>query len=377
MHRFRTTVPALLAAITTITALTALPACEDKPAPPAVTPAPTAPTGTSPVPADNAASGTPRITFASATHDFGTVIDSEKYRTSFSFTNTGTGKLVIYDVKTSCGCTVATLRKNEFLPGEGSTIDVVFDPSGKTGNQAKDLSVVSNAGPSNVTKLSIRAFVQPLVQYRLFLPFGELALGQPHTRRVVLFYQDPNLQITDLFVTNPTVSARVVDAGRPNPVSGQPPYLATIEVAIGPNTPWGLLFQTRVKFTARGEPAQGLDPVAMPYTIFVNGQIFGDHRVDPAMLTPKASLGRGEPVRISTTLSRASGAPFSVHDVTITNSTTSGMSAHVESKSANTYEIVVEGVTPAAGGAVNGALMVRTDVPGEDRLVLQFSMYVR
>jgi len=371
MHHCRTTVPARLAAISAIIALAALPACEDTSAPVAATPAPTAPAG---VPS---ATGTPRITFASTTHDFGAVIDSQTYRTSFSFTNTGTGTLVIYDVKASCGCTVATLRKKQYLPGEGSTIDVVFDPSGKSGSQAKELSVVSNARPGNVTTLTIRAAVQPLVQYRLFLPFGELALGQPHTRRVDVFYYDPNLVITDMFVTNPAVSARVVDPGRPNPVSGQPPYIASIEVTVGPNAPWGLLFQTRVKFTARGEPAQGLDPIAMPYTLFVNGEVFTDLRADPAMLTPKASLGRSEAFRVSTTLARTSGAPFTVHDVTLTNSTTAGVTARVEALSASAYEIVVEGVTPAVGGAVNGALLVRTNVPGEDRLVLQFSMYVK
>ena len=284
---------------------------------------------------------------------------------------------MIYDVKTSCGCTVPTLRKTEFFPGEGSTIDVVFDPAGKNGNQAKELSVVSNAQPNNVTKLTIRAAVKPLVQYQLFLSFGELVLGQQHIRRVDLFYYDPNLEITDLVVTPATVSARVIDAGRPNPVRGQPPYLATMEVTVGSDTPWGLLTQSRVKFTARGEPAAGLDPVAMPYTLFVNGQIFGDICVDPAMLMKKGSLGRGEPIRISVTLTRASGQPFSVHDVTITESNTSGMSAHVVARSANTYEIVVEGVTPAGGGAMKGALLVRTDVSGEDRLVLPFSMYVR
>ena len=387
MQRSRAIVPVLLAAITT---LTVLPACEDKTAPAAVTPVPTAPaapaaptspvaptaTTAAPTPATPAA-GAPRLTFDSLTHDFGPVLDSQKYSTSFRFTNTGTGTLVIYTVKTSCGCTVATLRKTEFLPGEGSTIDVVFDPKGKTGTQTKNLTVVSNTQPASLTKLSIKAVVQPMVQYTLFLEFGVIALGQSHTRSVEVFYYDPNLEITDLFSTNPAVSARVVSPGRSNPVIGQPPYRATIEVTVAPDTPWGVLFQTRVKFTARGEPARGVEPVAVPYTLFVNGQVFGDLRVDPVLLTSKVKLGRGEPVRMSATLSRASGAPFSVHDVTITESTLPGLSAHVEATSAGVYEIVVEGVTPAVAGAVNGAVRVATNVPGEDRLVLHFSVYVR
>ena len=387
MQSSRAIVPLLLAAVT---ALIALPACEDKTAPAAVTPVPAASTATtappsppasvapstSTAPSTPAAVG-PRLTFDSVTHDFGAVLDSQKYSTSFRFTNTGTGKLVVYTVKTACGCTVATLTKTEFMPGEGSTIDVVFDPKGRSGTQTKNLSVISNTQPAAITKLSIRAVVRPMVQYKLFLAFGEIALGQSHTKSVQLFYYDPNLQITDLFATTPTVSARVVSLGRSNPVNGQPPYRATIEVTVAADTPWGVLFQTRVKFTARGEPSEGIEPVAVPYTLFVNGQIFGDLLVDPVLLTSKVKVGRGEPVTLSATLSRVSGAPFSVHDVTITESTMSGLSAHVKAISASVYEIVVEGVAPAVAGAVNGAVMVRTNVSGEDRLVLHFSMYVR
>ncbi len=52
--------------------------------------APVAPTATS-----STTGGAPRITFAKRIHDFGVIADTEDYYTTFSFTNTGTGTLVI------------------------------------------------------------------------------------------------------------------------------------------------------------------------------------------------------------------------------------------------------------------------------------------
>ncbi len=186
-----------LALVSVLGAAAALPACTDKVDPAAAARSPTAP------------AGIPRINFDAIAHDFGSIVDTQEYRTTFRFTNTGTGKLVISDVKAGCGCTVPTLRKSEVLPGESSTIDVVFTPSGKVGLQQKTISVISNARPGNVTTLTIQGHIRPLVRIdTLFLEFGEQQLGQQHTRRVSVSYADPDLAISDVAVTNPYISAQ-------------------------------------------------------------------------------------------------------------------------------------------------------------------------
>jgi len=350
-----------------------LSACSDKADPSAGAPSPPPPP-----PAASTPTGIPRITFDTTAHDFGSIVDTQEYRTVFRFTNTGTGKLVISAVKAGCGCTVPTLSKSEVLPGESSTIDVVFNPSGKVGLQRKTISVISNAQPNNLTTLAIQGSIRPLVRVdKLFLEFGVVQLGQQHKRRVSVSYADPDLAITDVTVTKPYVSARVVETRRSNPAGGEWPYQAIFEVTLGTDTPWGLLLQTQVNFTASGRPAANPDPPVAEYMIWVNAALYGDISADPVMLVPQGSVGRGRPFRCSTLLTRGSGAPFSVNDVRITESTAPRLSVRAEPVSPNSWRVVLEGVAPPTGSTAKGILAVQTDVPGERNLVLHFSMFLQ
>ncbi len=321
--------------------------------------APAAPTATS-----STTGGAPRITFAKRIHDFGVIADTEDQYTTFSFTNTGTGTLVISEVKATCGCTVPTLAKTEYAPGESATLNVRFNPSGKAGRQNKTISVISNALSQSVTKLSIQADIRPLVHFNFFLRFGEVELGQQHTRRVVLSYTDPDLQITDLYATDPHLGVKLIDVGVSNPAAGGLPYLATIEVTLGSDAPWGLL-QGQVKFTGHGRAAEQFAPTAAPYTVMVTGQIFGDVRVDPTMLISEALIGRNRTFKLSAELTRASGAPFSVTDVRIAETTVPGLQPSVVANGPGAYTVYLDGATPASGGTVKGSVTVSTDVPGE------------
>ena len=322
--------------------------------------------------------GVPRITFDTTAHDFGSIVDTEEYQTVFSFTNTGTAKLVISAVKAGCGCTIPTLNKSEILPGESSTIDVVFNPSGKVGVQRKTISVISNAQPNSVTHLAIQGDIRPLVRVdNMFLEFGVMQLGQQHKRRISVSYADPDLVITDVAVSNPHVSARVVEARRANPAGGEWPYQAIFEVTLGSDAPWGVLFQAKLTFTATGRPTDDLDPRSAEYMIWANAVLFGDISADPVMLFPQGSVGRGRPVTCSTLLTRGSGAPFSVIDVRITESTAPRMRVRAEPVSPNSWRVVLEGVAPPIGTTAKGIMAVQTDVPGERNLVLHFSMFLQ
>jgi len=365
-----------------VVAIFMLPACSDTESPadggataqtaaPVTPTAPTTPAATQPTPG-----GIPRITFAKRSHDFGVITDANDYTTTFSFTNTGSGTLVISEVKSTCGCTVPTLAKTVYAPGESATISVTFDPSGKSGLLNKSISVISNAQPQSVTKLAIRADVRPLIDFKFFLALGELVLGQQHTGRVVLSYNDPELRITDLYATDPHFSVKLVDVGAPNPIADGLPYLATLEVTLGSDAPWGLL-QSQVKFTGRGRAAEQFAPTIAPYTVMISGRIFGDARLEPVMLMNRNSFGRNRPFKMSAELTRASGAPFSVTEIRITESTVPGLTPSVVANGPAAYTVHLDGTTPAGGGTVKGSVMVSTDIPGEEELSIIFAMYVK
>jgi hypothetical protein len=98
----------------------------------------------------------PRITFDLPIHDFGTLTEKDKQSHSFTFTNTSEHNLYLMNVKTSCGCTVASYDEGKIEPGEGGEIKINYDPKNRSGLQEKKIIVTSNAYP-NTTELTIIA----------------------------------------------------------------------------------------------------------------------------------------------------------------------------------------------------------------------------
>jgi archaellum component FlaF (FlaF/FlaG flagellin family) len=86
----------------------------------------------------------PRIAFDKVQHDFGYIIWKQPATTTFTFTNTGDQPLVISNVTTSCGCTLADWTKQPLAPGESGKVTTTFD-AGMTGRFRKSIGVYCNA----------------------------------------------------------------------------------------------------------------------------------------------------------------------------------------------------------------------------------------
>ena len=85
------------------------------------------------------------ISFTEYEHDFGKVAEGEKVALTFVFENKGKGPLIISNVTTTCGCTVAKYNTNPISSGNSGTVEIVFDSSGKSGKQTKSITIHSNA----------------------------------------------------------------------------------------------------------------------------------------------------------------------------------------------------------------------------------------
>lgn len=104
------------------------------------------------------ASQMPYISFEKTEHDFGKIYEGEKVTCHFKFKNDGQSDLIITSAKGSCGCTVPEYPKEAIKPGSGGTIAVEFNSSGRKGQQAKSVTVMTNAQPPTVI-LAIKAMV--------------------------------------------------------------------------------------------------------------------------------------------------------------------------------------------------------------------------
>jgi len=99
-----------------------------------------------------------KIDFEQVYYDFGDLKQGEQVSFVFEFTNTGGSPLLIKDAAASCGCTVPSFNKEPIDPGEKGSIEVVFDSSGRRGNQYKTVIVKTNT-PRRDIRLTIKANV--------------------------------------------------------------------------------------------------------------------------------------------------------------------------------------------------------------------------
>lgn len=83
-----------------------------------------------------------------------------KYR----FTNAGTVPVTINDVRTSCGCTTAALKKKEYAPGESGEIEAKFEIGGRTGHQEKSIFVITSPGSAQPTVLRLKVDIPEVVK---------------------------------------------------------------------------------------------------------------------------------------------------------------------------------------------------------------------
>ena len=98
-----------------------------------------------------------QISFDKKVHDFGTVLWKNPVTATFTITNSGNKPLVISNVTTSCGCTIADWTKTPIAPGKTGVVSSTFDAKA-LGRFQKSVGIYSNASTRPIY-LSIRGEV--------------------------------------------------------------------------------------------------------------------------------------------------------------------------------------------------------------------------
>jgi len=100
----------------------------------------------------------PHIQFENTKHNFGTILQNGDGNWEFKFKNTGKEPLIIQNVRSSCGCTIAQRPSKPILPGESASIKVRYDTR-RLGVFHKTITVSSNADNASIV-LEIRGEVK-------------------------------------------------------------------------------------------------------------------------------------------------------------------------------------------------------------------------
>lgn len=101
----------------------------------------------------------PKIVVDNLTYDFGNVKAGELVKYKFMIANNGDDLLKIENVITSCGCTAAALDKKELKPGESVPLGIEFNSTGRSGPQAKYISIMCNDKATPQVRLTVKGNV--------------------------------------------------------------------------------------------------------------------------------------------------------------------------------------------------------------------------
>lgn len=93
----------------------------------------------------------PVLTLDTDQYEFGTVDQGEIVTGIFNITNNGVNPLEIRTTRSNCDCTSARVIKSTIASGETVELQVMFDTTGRKGNQMKMVTIFSN-DPNNPTQ---------------------------------------------------------------------------------------------------------------------------------------------------------------------------------------------------------------------------------
>jgi len=134
-----------------------------------------------------------------------------KVEKTFQIRNSGDKTLHISQVKTSCGCTVASLADSVLAPGQAVDLKVDFNPMEYSGDVAKSIYVFSDDPANNMTTLELKMHISfALKAQPNFILFRDSKVGIQDSVAVILTNtSDEPFQITGVETESDRITGRV------------------------------------------------------------------------------------------------------------------------------------------------------------------------
>lgn len=102
----------------------------------------------------------PRLHVTSKSFDFGKLKQNISKTQEISVVNTGKTELTINAVQGNCACISAIPGNDKLMPGESSTIKIIFNPQDRLGTQQKSVTVYTNDPQTPVQRITFTAYVE-------------------------------------------------------------------------------------------------------------------------------------------------------------------------------------------------------------------------
>ncbi len=302
--------------------------------------------------------------------DWGDISDTEPVEHAFTFTNIADKEITIA-VAASCGCTVPTLEKTTYKPGENGKVTARFDPHNRQGPQTKTLTftVVNPQGIYSQQIATLTANVKALVVFdppKMFLSEVDHTTGQ--TTKLMITGRKEGFKVESVTSNSEFVKATVGEAMTATE-NNETFVKVPVELLVGKGAPIGTL-QSQIEIKTNDERAK-----LQPY--FMGADVVGDVKASPA----QAILRVNDPSTPFTTEVRfdsRSGTPFNI--LSLETDARKDMQVVTDFKKVedgNYYMVTISGVTPAEGGMVQSFLTVSTDAKGGETIKIPFTAVIR
>lgn len=291
----------------------------------------------------------PHIQAVAPTYDFGTVLEGAPVKHEFTIKNVGQADLVIGQVQTSCGCTVAQSEKKRLAPGEETQLPVTFDTRHERGQARRRIDVYTNDPQTPDLALEIQGVVRRESEATPDeVLFDSVRKGSEQTREVTISYNggdSKGFKLTKVANSNSNIAVT------------QEPGLK-LKVALLKTMPPGP-FQDTIEIATTGRPIE----------IPVYGRVVGNLVTEPAQVS-FGILPHGQGAMRIVRLTNNGARPVAIKEV---SSTSPAVVAKAEPIAAGKqYKITLELRKGTPDGQLHGQLVIQTDDPEQASLTVPF-----
>ncbi|MBL9002310.1 MAG: DUF1573 domain-containing protein [Phycisphaerae bacterium] len=325
----------------------------------------------------------PRIEFNETTHEFGVISDEKEVSTEFKFTNKGKSKLIIADVKGSCGCTVPNLEKKEYEPGESGQIRVIYNPHNRRGKQHTNVTVNSNDPSKSQVVLSVQSEIKPTIMTDpQVAAMGQVERGKPGKATITITSRKLDLLPTQVTPNDAKINA-VIGEKKEIVQDGEKMISVPIEISLSPTAEIGPI---QTQCTVRtSDPNKTLN-------FMVLGEVVGQIKAEPARVT-LGGVAPGQDINQTFRISPRGDKSFKVLSIEEQPASVPSASNPQGAPGAKVFTIKYtedKTVTPNAwivsltGKAPDdntttfrGDLLVKTDMPGEETFKVPYYGFIR
>lgn len=158
----------------------------------------------------------PRLEISQTEWDFGTQNSGTILTNSTTLTNIGDEPLEILEIKSSCGCTTASLPAYELTPGQSEQLQLIMNLEHRTGEQLKAIDLHTNDAKRPQHRIIIKGIARIRVALSSRIVFMRAARpGQTDQPQVIeLTGYAENARITELSSDTDVFNLTVSEDGR-------------------------------------------------------------------------------------------------------------------------------------------------------------------